>query len=341
MSTPDSLVASIVKQMPELTLRHIGDAVLKNARANAEIARKGRSILELSGDNTGRNKALVVAAGPSLHHFDTAKLIKASGYNDTIIATESAIAWCLKNEIVPDLVLTLDSHPHRIVRWLGDPNLTAELLDSDDYFTRQEMDPSFREHALQRNRELIDLVDRHAHRIKIAVSSSTSSAVVNRIEQAGFQTYWWNPTMDDYDVPGSITQQLYELNGKPCINAGGNVGSACWVFAHAVLEKSHVGLLGMDFGYYGDTPHTQSQYYPEVVALVGEERAHELYPRVYNPHTASEFFTDPAYWWYRQAFLEMAREAAETGVRTFNCTGGGTLFGDSIEFVHLNAFVEA
>ena len=126
-------------------------------------------------------------------------------------------------------------------------------------------------------------------------------------------------------------------NRLPCVNAGGNVGTAAWMMAHAVLGKKHVAVTGMDFSYYGDTPYRNTQYYYEAVDLVGEENLDSLYIHIHNPHTGMDFFTDPAYMWYREAFLELAKDA---DCKTYNCTEGGILFGDVIEFLPLSDFLQ-
>jgi hypothetical protein len=109
------------------------------------------------------------------------------------------------------------------------------------------------------------------------------------------------------------------------------------VFAHAVLGKKRVGLVGMDFGYYADTPHDKTQYYKEILALVGPDRLNEVFVRILNPHLGQEFYTDPAYLWYREAFLEMVQQA---DCETYNCTGGGILFGPGIHWVTLTEFLQ-
>jgi hypothetical protein len=141
---------------------------------------------------------------------------------------------------------------------------------------------------------------------------------------------------DDPDQPESTTRRLYELNGLPCVNAGGNVGTACWMMAHAVLQKRHVALTGIDLSYYDGTPYRNTQYFHEAVALVGEDRLDALYPRIWNPYLQKWFFTDPAYFWYRQIFLEMVQDA---DCLTYNCTEGGILFGDGVQFITLEDFL--
>jgi hypothetical protein len=328
----------IAAGLGEITLEKVSEVGFANAQQNAELITKGKSILALRDTPLmhGRD-AVVIAAGPSLHRQpNAAAVLRDSGYRGCIVATESSMSWLLRNGTVPDLVVTLDPHQTRIVRWFGDPDLTEESLHRDDYYARQDMDPKFREDQLRFNRALLDLIDRHGTQMKIAISSSASPAVVRRALESGMDIYWWNPMYDDYEREGSLTARIHALNGLPCVNAGGNVGSACWVFAHAVLEKKRVALVGVDFGYYGDTPYTQTQYYKEIVSLVGADKLDDVYVRIMNPHAGREFYTDPAYLWYRDAFLEMAGEA---DCETYNCTGGGILFGANIHWNSLTEFV--
>ena len=328
--------------MAQYTLDRIGGQALENARANQADAQRGLSILALRDTDLAQgNAALVIAAGPSLHRQDTARQINESGFSGTIIATESAMAWCLRNGIVPHLVVTVDPHPERIVRWFGDPQLDAAAIERDDYYSRQDMDPNFRFNQLGVNRELLELVNRFGEQMRICVSSSASQSVVRRCKDARMPMYWWNPVFDDYDEPGSLTREIHVLNRKPCINAGGNVGAACWVIAHAVLGKRKIGILGMDFSYYEETTYEETQYYTELRDILGDDMLAQAFVHIHNPYLGNRFFTDPAYYWYRMVFLEMAEQAADDGVHTYNCTGGGILFGPGVDFVPFSDFVVA
>lgn len=335
----DTLGRRIASALGGITLEKVAEIGFANAQAHSNLIANGNSIEALQDSPIMEgDDALVIAAGPSIHRQDTAQLIKESGFKGVIVATESAMSWCLRHDIFPHLVVTLDPHAHRIVRWFGDPNLTEDMLVKDDYFARQDMDPHFGENQLRANRKLVELIDKHGPSIRIAVASCSSQAVVRRILETSMSAYWWNPMYDDYDVKDSLTGRIHALNGLPCVNAGGNVGSACWVFAHAVLRKQRVGLVGMDFGYYADTPYTRTQYYKEILSLVGPGRLDEVFVRVLNPYLGREFYTDPAYLWYRDAFLEMVASAE---CQTFNCTGGGILFGPGIRWTTLREFVAA
>ena len=322
--------------MENLTWERHGRLGLENARRNHALLDRGQSIAALRGKALGKgDSAIVIAAGPSIRRLDPAALIRGADYEGTLVVTESALPYCLRNGLVPHLAVTLDPHATRIVRWFGDPGLTQEGLEADDYYRRQDMDEALAD-ELAANREILALLDRHGKDIRIALSTSASEAVVERVLDIGMDVYWWNPMYDDPDQPGSVTREVQKSNGLPSINAGGNVGSAAWMMANAVLGKKNVALTGMDFSYYGDTPYEKTQYYHDAVALVGEENLDSLFMHLFNPHTKSWFYTDPAYMWYREAFLEMA---ADADCHTYNCTGGGILFGDGVDFLPLDAFL--
>ena len=173
--------------------------------------------------------------------------------------------------------------------------------------------------------------------IVIAAATASSQAVVRRLLETRMKIYWWNPMYDDPDQPDSVTRSLFKQNRMPCLNAGGNVGTACWMTAHAVLAKKHVAVVGMDFSYYDDTPYLSTQYYHDLVALVGEANLDSVFVRIHNPYLQRWFYTDPAYMWYRNVFLDLVQDA---DCRTHNCTEGGILFGDGIVFEPLNAFLQ-
>ncbi len=334
---PGQLARRLVAEMPELTFARVGEAALANARRNFSHAGRGQSLASLRGRDFGAlGAAIVVAAGPSVARQDPATQIRDLGFDGTIVATESSMYYLLRNGIVPHLVVTLDPHATRIVRWFGDPALDESKIESDDYFRRQDMDSDFaRELAV--NREVLRLINQYGPQMRIALATSASQAVVDRVLTTGMDIYWWNPMFDDPAQSGSLTRELQNLNGFPAINAGGNVGSASWMIADAVLGLQDVALVGVDFSYYDDTPRTKTQYYHEAVNLVGAENLDAVYVRIFNPHIGRWFYTDPAYLWYREAFLEMARDA--TG-RIYNCTEGGILFGDNIEFTSLKSFLQ-
>ncbi len=323
----------IASRLEAATFERIAGVGLENAAINRP--RIDHSILELADVPLGEgDSAVVIGAGPSLHRRDSVARLRKSGYTGTIVAVDSALGSCLRAGVVPHVVVSVDPHRERIVRWFGDPALAA--APADDYFRRQEMDPALAGDEVAANHALIALVNAHGPRIRAAVATAAAPAVVARCQAAGIVTYWWNPMYDDYDEPDSVSRRLYEANGLPCLNGGGNVGTAAWVIAHAVLGKRRIGLIGIDFGYPPGTPYERTQYYPELREMFGERYAEAFIP-VESPFVGEQWFTDPAYYWFRSVFLEMAETAEAT---TVNCTEGGVLHGAAVPLVRLEDFLE-
>jgi hypothetical protein len=323
-------------QMAQLTDARIGEAALANARANTAWLSHGQSIAALRGEAFGKSRqAVIVAAGPSLHRTQSLPRLARAGFDGAVIAADSAMLRCLREGIVPDLVVTVDPHDPSIVRWFGDPQLDSKALGEDDYFRRQDMDDLFRD-ELRTNAEMLRLMDRYGPQIKIAMSTSAGPRVVRRAVECGMQIYWFNPMLDEPSRPESRSRELMRLNKLPAINCGGNVGTACWMIADAVLEMPDVALLGIDFSYYDGTPYYNTQYYHEALELVGEAGIDSLFVRFFNPHVGAWFYTDPAYLWFREVFLQMAVDA---GCRTWNCTEGGILFGEPVRCASIEQFV--
>ena len=187
------------------------------------------------------------------------------------------------------------------------------------------------------NEKLIKIVDENCKGMPIALSTSSSKSVVERVISIGMDIYWFNPMLDTPERENSYTLKAHRMNGLPCINCGGNVGAASWMILDEILKAKTIALTGVDFSYYNDISYRQTQYYHEAVEIVGEGNLDEFFIKVFNPYIDKWFFTDPAYYWYRQAFLEMVKESNSI---TYNCTNGGIVFGDNIKFVELTRYLK-
>ncbi|MEC9347189.1 MAG: hypothetical protein VYB54_13250 [Pseudomonadota bacterium] len=331
------LLLGLQQEMGAMTAARTLQMCLANVAENEPYIARGRTLADLRDLGLGLgDSAVVIAAGPSLRRRDPVPILKAKGFRGAVIGTESALSHCLRQGLVPTVCVSVDPHPLRIVRWFGDPDLDDQRLANDDYFRRQEQDPGFADEK-RKNDELLALMAEHGTSLRIALGTTSSPDVVRRVHEIGMQVFWFNPMLDDPDLPGSQTMELYRRNGLPCMNSGGNVGGACWMLASAVLGKARVAVTGMDLGYHADTPLLNTQYYYEALALAGEDRVHEMYIDIHNPHTGEWYYTDPAYYWYRSAMLEMVRDS---DCETHNCSGGGTLFGDDIRWTPLETFID-
>lgn len=331
---PSELGSRLAESLSDATFRKTAQAGLDCAEANRPYF--GKTIADLALPQEPA-PAIVIVGGPSLHRRKTVPRIAASGFKGTLVVADGSLGTCLRNGLIPHYMVTVDGHPHRIVRWLGDTELKTR--PADDYFTRQDFDPEFWKDELRTNQQLLELVDRHGPKLKAVISTSVHTSVTKRCVGSGMELYWWNPLYDDVDRPDSVTRKLYESNGIPCMTTGGNVGTAAWVFAHSVLGAKEVAVVGMDLGYAPGTPLRNTQYYYELREMLGE-RVQEAYTQVPNAKLGETWFTDPTYLWYRKIFIDLAAEARQNGCTTYNCTEGGTLFDEGIPFIPLDDFLK-
>ncbi|HXK35923.1 MAG: hypothetical protein UY01_C0010G0016 [Candidatus Nomurabacteria bacterium GW2011_GWB1_47_6] len=327
----------ISRHIARLTTEKVTAVGLRNAKLNRPHYRK--TIYDLPQPKRSQNgSALVVVGGPSLHLKNSAARIVGGAFQGDIITADGSFGYCLRNGLIPQYLVCLDPNPYRIVRWFGDPELAAR--PPDDYFQRQEFDPEFgktKPEEIEHNRRLTKLVNRYGPQVKAILCTSIDPTVTKRCLESGMDIYWWNQFYDEPSDPAqTITRDLVKLTGGiPCMSAGGNVGTAAYVFSWAVLGHKHVGLAGFDLGYAPGTDYLNTQYFYELREQFGE-RAVEAFIHVYNPHLNETWFTDPTYHWFKQVFLELAVEATCT---TYNCTEGGTLFGENINFIPLAEFL--
>ncbi|MBN1870841.1 MAG: motility associated factor glycosyltransferase family protein [Candidatus Omnitrophica bacterium] len=326
----------IVDQISEIGLDFHVNNIFQHAEKNsADVKRSIKQLPALKGNKA--RTGIVISAGPSLRKKNSIQRIFDSDYQGSIIAIDAAYIACLKAGLIPDYVVTMDPNPTRMVRWFGDHDFEKNT-GNDDYYTRQDLDVDFRRNSQEQNRRHIELVNQHGPLSKAIIATSAPRNVVTRIKEARLDMYWWNPLMDDPTRQGSLTRRLYEMNGLPCINTGGNVGTTAWIFANSVLKLPRVAIVGMDLGYYMDTPIEMTQTYYELIHhLGGRENIKGCFKEYEFPLDQQKYYTDPTYFWYRKNLLEMLERAPG---KTVNCTEGGTLFGPHIECVRLDRFLE-
>jgi hypothetical protein len=312
------------------TLKKTGEIGLNHAKRNLPFIQKTIRDLQKQIKNERSKPAVVISAGPSLHRKKSLETIKQIDFQGHLVAVDGSLGHCLRNGVVPDYVITVDPDPHRIIRWFGDPRIKDR--PEDDYFRRQVLDPALNQDEVERNNELIELVNYYGSRIKVIISSSVSPEITLRCLEANMDLYWWNPVYDDYDNPDSLTRKIYKLNKVPCMVTGGNCGTSAWIFSHAIMKSPLVFLVGMDFSYPPGTEVKKTQYY-EILKNIYPDDPESGLMKIYNPFLEETWITDPAYYWYNHNFLEMAPKAK---CKTYNCTEGGILFGEGVEFVKLS-----
>ena len=321
--------------MAQSTLKKTADRGLNHARQNLPFIEHTVDELVPLHPDQAPSAAIVVGAGPSLHSQRSVERILSSGFSGPIVCTDGALGHCLKHGLIPEYVVSVDSHETRIVRWFGDAAL--EERERDDYWRRQELDPAIALDEVEQNRMLFELMNTHGSKIKHVVATSVHPTVTERVRQIGMSMYWWNPLYDDYSAPNSYSRRVFEQNHAPCLVTGGNVGTACWIIAHAILGAKKVALVGMDLGYEPGRSVEKTQYAAELHELLGKN-IEEAFIDVPNPLSGEVWFADPVYYWYRQIFLELAQKA---NCISINCTEGGTLFGPGIVNMGLTEFLDS
>ena len=328
-----NLTGKELEIIAQATLRKTGDIGLNHAKRNLIYIKKTIKDIEQEIINKPPQPAIIISAGPSLHRRKSLETIKQIDFQGHIVAVDGSLGHCLRNGVVPDYVVTVDPDPHRIIRWFGDTRLKDR--PEDDYFRRQDLDPALNTDEVARNNELIELVNYYGYRIKVIISSSVSPEIAQRCLEANMDLYWWNPIYDDYDNPNSLTRKIYNINRVPCMVTGGNCGTSAWIFSHTILKSPLVFLVGMDFSYPPGTNVKNTQYY-EILKDIFPDDPESGLIKIYNPFLEETWITDPAYYWYKQNFLEMAPKAR---CKTYNCTEGGILFGERVEFLKLSGIL--
>ena len=79
----------------------------------------------------------------------------------------------------------------------------------------------------------------------------------------------------------------------------------------------------------------KTEYYGELVELFGERASDAMIP-VRNSYLKEDWVTDPAYYWYRECFLQLVAQSPST---THNCTAGGIIFGKAVRWTPLEKFL--
>jgi len=315
------------KKLGSITNISLTNEIYKNILRNSKISKKHFSIKNFKDKNFNNSKvALIVAGGPSLRKKDFRNIIIKYRKKFHIICAEGTLFYLLEKNIIPDLVVTLDPHKKRIVRWFGDKNLTKKDLQKDDYYRRQDLDLKFR-NEISTNKKILKYTNKYGKLLNIAPCTSSSLLVVKRLLEMKSKLFWWNPFLDEPNQKNSLSKKIYKLNKLPLINSIGNVGSACWVIAESVFKFRRIVLIGMDCAYYIDTPIQATQYYDVLIQTFGKKNINKFYKKIYNKKLKKYFYTDHVYFWYKNLFINAVKSSSS---KTYNCTEGGIIFENPI-----------
>lgn len=293
---------------------------IRNFSLNLVNIWQGHSAKNLSSEEdpaATKSSAIVVGRGPSLikhNHFE--KLAK-SNFQGSIVCTDGSLENALKAGITPEKF----------------PKFYVVTIDTNDEIQKFYDNPT---------------VLKYGEKIKCLLSTTVPQSTYNAIKKAKIEIFWMH-TLFDYNkgkssfnyISGRMTRSKTHHNGISAIQTGGNVGTSCWVISWSILKCNYIGLIGIDHGYSIDTPwETISKYHQMPEDIDKESKAFKrAYPKIYNPDFDCYCIQDPIFQYYSSALKEFIPKAPKW-TKTINATEGGAIFGNGIECITLNEFLE-
>lgn len=291
---------------------------IRNFSINLPYIWEGHSASELAPPNGAeKSSALVIGRGPSIKKHKQLELLADSGFKGAIVCADGALPNVLEAGITPDRF-----------------NLFTLTIDA------QENQKKLYEHPITK---------KFGRGVKCLISTTAHPKVYEAAKNANMNIYWLH-TLFDYEgaknsfnkIQGIMTRAKSPTKKVPAIQTGANVGTSAWVVSWSILRCAHVGLIGIDLGYDGDTPWEQINYHgysmPKDID-VNSESFKRAYPTVYNPDFRCYCKQDPLFLYYCNALKEFIQKVQHR-VKTINATEGGALFGEGITCTTLADFLQ-
>lgn len=151
--------------------------------------------------------------------------------------------------------------------------------------------------------------------------------------------YFFVPSIPQEILPNA-TSLMADFTGNSDINAGGNCGMLAWNMA-AWMGCKEIAMVGMDLSYKTNTPIEQTQAYDQYLRCLGKDRVHEAFTQGRHPFFKTPYRIDNIYQTFKTTALIWIKAFKERGTcTTYNCTEGGSLYGDGIESMYLKEFLE-
>jgi hypothetical protein len=217
-----------------MTERAVGRKMSNNILANLTYCNKSCLITEVVGEFDTNMSAIIVSAGPSLDK--NIHELKKLHHNAYIIAVDTAVKYLLKQEIYPDIIVTLD--PEKSTHHLSDPRCFSIPL-----FCRIEANP---------------LVLKNFEKLVFFNMEGYFAALVNRM---GKMT-------DNCNSGGSVTTGAFSI----CVTLGFQKVILIGSDLAYLNDKTHAGSLTVDVAntarymvkvedIYGNTVQTRYDWY--------------------------------------------------------------------------------
>lgn len=310
----ESTQEKIERIFEKTTLDTYYDEWIQNFSSNLNYIKSGFSARELiSNQSNSSSSAIVIGRGPSIKKHNHLKILSQSNYRGTIICTDGSLVNVLKSGITPEKF----------------KNFFVVTIDTQERQKKSYDDP---------------IVKKYGKQIKCILSSTVSPHTYNIVKESEMEVYWIH-TLVDYDkgkssfnyISGLMTKTEKTPKGLPAIQTGGNVGTSAWIIGWNILRHSHVGLIGIDHGYYSDERTSDDHFLPNDSKNSIEFK--KAYPKIHNPIYDVTCIQDPIFQYYSNALKEFILKASKH-VKTINATEGGTIFGNGIECITLKKFIQ-
>ena len=310
----ESTQETIERIFQKTTLDRYYDEWIQNFSSNLDYIKTESSARDLIPKKSdSKTSALVIGRGPSIQKHNHLELLAQSDYHGSIICSDGSLINVLKSGITPEKF----------------KNFFVVTIDTQERQKKSYDDP---------------IVKKFGSQINCILSSTVSPETYQIVKESGMKVYWIH-TLVDYDkgkssfnyISSVMTKTEKNPKGLPAIQTGGNVGTSSWIIAWNVLKHSHVGLIGIDHGYYDDERTSDDHFLPSENNNSSEFR--KAYPKIHNPIYNVTCIQDPIFQYYSNALKEFIVKASKY-VKTINATEGGTIFGDGIECTTLKEFIE-
>jgi hypothetical protein len=172
--------------------------------------------------------------------------------------------------------------------------------------------------------------DRPNNPLIVACATTSAPETIAVLEKRKCLVYWFHGLLDMFFTADSMTRVMSDMVPKVTMLAcGGNAGTTAWNFAHYLGART-IGLIGLDFGYTPDTPLDKTAYYESLSQAFDKAQMKAFYRDDYHPFFQTKAFTDIVFYSYRETFRRSAIAMELKGIKTVNCTEGGTLHGKGI-----------
>ena len=300
------------------TLEYFYEDWVRNFALNLENIWNGASVREIIPQKVEHNSsAIIIGRRPSIDRHNHLELLANSNYKGTIICTDGAMPKVLKAGITPD----------KFEKFF---TLTVDTVDwQKDFYN----DP---------------ICAKYGNKIRCILSSTVSPGVYEAAKKANMKIFWIHALVDYNEgntsfnkMAGIMTRAKNYQSGLPAIQTGGNVGTAAWIVAWSILKRATVALIGIDHGYYTETPWEKINYHSIPMPKDVDQNSEEFkraYPTIYNPYFNCYCKQDPPFVYFSNALKEFIQRTTKI-VKTINATEGGAIFGDGIECMTLKNFL--